>query len=130
MPNLRVEKGASAALFSMQGGCELGRKPFASVCCMGEGNRQPSAALQCSLGMHEVGEAACCCTAYWGGSRGLKDQGQLPLYSASSFTQCWLSSFCLYPREQGTFPQVSRAGLKGPATVLLEPTAVASAHIS
>lgn len=33
----------------MQGGSELGRKPFVSVCYIGEGSRQPSAALQCSM---------------------------------------------------------------------------------
>lgn len=37
-----------------------------------------------------------------------------PLHSVSTFTQCWLSSFCLYRREQGTLPQVTKAGLRGP----------------
>lgn len=46
MPNLRVEEEVSAALFSMQGGSELGRKPLESVYCIGEGSKQPSAALQ------------------------------------------------------------------------------------
>lgn len=48
-PNLRVEEGVSAALFSMQGECGLGRKPVVEQCAASERGADSPLALQCSV---------------------------------------------------------------------------------